>query len=70
MQIFASLHICEVTDIYKVDGADPSLLAEGIYSCGGKYLNLSMRQANCVAKEECTGLLFESKGLCLSWCGF
>lgn len=41
------------------------MLANDVYSCDSGYLDLTAGRATCVAREKCTGLLFESKRLCV-----
>ena len=36
-----------------------------IYDCKGKYLNVTGAEALCVAKEDCNGILFQSRSLCM-----
>ena len=43
--------------------ANPS---SGFYDCGEKYLDVTGSTAKCIEKTTCTGILYESKHLCVT----
>ena len=59
------MKICAAIPPASGGGFDEEQKKKHIYDCKGKYLNVTGTEALCVAKENCNGILLQSKGLCI-----